>query len=608
MLRGQDTICEPAREFCKLGAVIAGAAGSTGGATASVASSVWPDLSLGSFYRARSAGGAPALRVGVIVHASGTSQFGRSLLEDLRACPYVTLACVLHAPGPGRGGDFVLRAAPAAFRLYQRLVARKPGPALGLGLDPLAAATHQDLLAGVPVLACEMSAHRELTLAPPTLQALLAAQLDLIVNLTACTPAAQLAGAARHGLWYYRVAGETIGATPLPGLREFIDREPVTTTELRAMTADGSGELILRQLHTATSMQMLPDSNVPNPFWCAQHLLLSALCAVHTQGWPALRQEAPPAPPARRRLARPVVSAALLARLGARVAARVWRRIRIGQRQEPLWYLGVRRSALPLYARATAQDMRSFRWVPNPPGHYLADPFLFEHDGQTWLFFEDFSFATNRGTLSCARLGDDGQLLDVGGCLERPYHLSYPQVIRTADGIFMIPETADAGVVELYRATSFPYQWEWSAKLLDLRAVDSTIVQAAGRWWMFTSPMAAPAHAPATLLFAADELHGPWTLQERCSVSVDAATARGAGAIVDSGDGLIRPSQDCTLEYGRRLLFNRIGALSAAGYREHTAMAIEPGWLPGMVGVHSYARAGNWEVVDGLFESGTNPC
>jgi hypothetical protein len=560
-------------------------------------------LSLGRLYRALSAGGAPALRVGVIVHADGTTHFGRTILEDLRACPYLTLASVLHAAGPGRSGDFILRAAPAALRLYQRHVERKSG----LAPDPLAAATHRDLLVGVPVLAGELPADRQLTLAPPALATLLGAQLDLLVNLTACTPAAELVRAARYGLWYYRVAGEPVGATPLPGLREFIRREPLTTTELRAMWPGGSGELILRQLHTATSMRWPPESNVPAPFWCAQHLLVAALCTLHGQGWPVLRQEASPEPPARRRLARPLESAALLGRLTAGVLKRGWRRIRGGRRQEPLWYLGVRRSALPLYERATANELRAFRWLPNPPGHFLADPCLFEHGGETWLFFEDFSLATNLGTLSCARLGDDGQLLDLASCLERPYHLSYPQVFRTADGIFMIPETGDAGVVELYRATAFPYQWEWSAKLLDLRAVDSTVVQAAGRWWMFTSPMAAPAHAPATLLFAADELRGPWTLQERCAVSVDAGSARGAGAIVNTGAGLIRPSQDCTLGYGRRLLFNRIGSLSEAGYCEQPVLAIEPGWLPGMVGVHSYARARDWEVVDGLFECGVDP-
>jgi hypothetical protein len=543
------------------------------------------------------------LRVGVIVPADGTTHFGRTLLEDLRACPYLTLACALHVPGPGRSGDFVLRAAPAALRLYRCHVARRPR----LAPDPLAAATHQDLLAGVPLLVGELQADRGLALAPPELATLLSARLDLLVNLTACTPAADLVGAARHGLWYYRVAGEPLGATPLPGLREFIGREAVTTTELRAMPPDGSGELVLRQLHTATSMELLPDANVPAPCWCAQHLLVAALRALHAHGWPALRREASPAPPVRRRPARPAESAALLGRLAARVLARGWRRLRGGRRPAPRWHLGVRRSALPLYERATAQELRAFRWLPNPPGHFFADPFLFEHGGETWLFFEDFSFATNLGTLSCGRLGDDGQLLDVGSCLKRPYHLSYPHVFRTADGIFMIPETADAGVVELYRATAFPYQWEWSAKLLDLRAVDSTVVQAAGRWWMFTSPMAVPAHAPATLLFAADALRGPWTLQERCAVSLDAATARGAGAIVDTGAGLIRPSQDCTLEYGRRLLFNRVGLLREAGYSEQTVLAVEPGWLPGMVGVHSYARAGDWEVVDGLFESGTNP-
>jgi len=548
--------------------------------------------------------GAPALRVGVIAYADGTTRFGRALLDDLCSCAYLSPVLVLHAPSPASA---TVRRPPAAYHVYQRVVGRKAR----LAPDPLAGAQHRDLLGGLPTLACGMRDGAQLSLPAGALDALRRAELDLVVNLTGIAPDSELVDATRHGIWYYRVGGAPLGSTAAPGLREFIRRDPVTTAELRALVPGRAGELVLRSVHVATMVYLLPDANGSAPLWCAQYLLIAALRTLHARGWMALQREAaaaaPAAPQAPAASAQSPGNAALLTWLGARLLARAWHRLRGRGAESPCWNLALRRSARPLYERASTQDLREFRWIANPPGHFLADPFLFRHGADTWLFFEDFSFATGRGTLSCARVGEDGQLLDLAGCLERPYHLSYPQVFRTPEGIFMIPETADAGVVELYRAAEFPYRWEWSAKLLDLRAVDSTVVHAAGRWWMFTSPMTVPANAPTTLLFAADTLRGPWLLQERCEVAADARTARGAGAIVDTGTGFIRPSQDCTLEYGRRLLFNRIEALDSQNFAERAPPAIEPGWLPGMVGLHSYARAGEWEAIDGLFEAGLSP-
>jgi len=590
-----------------LGAGIVGAAGSTGGAAASAPPPHWPDLSLGRLYRSLSTDGAPALRVGVIVQAEGTTRFGRALLDDLCACPYVVPALVLRVAQPGIDAAAAQHRAPAAFRLYQRLVARKTR----LAPDPLAAAKHDDLLGKALSLDCEVRGTGHVAPSAAAMGPLQAAQLDVIVNLTSFKPADELVAAARHGVWYYKVAGEIVGATPVPGLREFMARTPVTTAELCALLPDVAGPVVLRELHTATLVYLLPDANGSAPLWCAQHLLIAALHTLRTRGWTALLRKSTSstkgAPAREDARARAPGNLAILAWLGGLLLARVWRRIRRRPQQAPVWNLALRRSARPLYERASMQDLREFRWIANPPGHFLADPFLFQDGPNTWLFFEDYSFATERGTLSCARLGDDGRLHDLASCLERPYHLSYPQVFRTGDGIFMIPETADAGIVELYRAVEFPYRWEWSAKLLDLRAVDSTVVRAAGRWWMFTSPMVVAANAPMTLLFAADDLRGPWVLQEQCDISADARAARGGGAIVDTSDGLIRPSQDCTLEYGRRLLFNRIGSLSPQGYSEHAPLVLDPGWLPGMVGIHSYARVGDWEAIDGLFESGVSP-
>jgi acetyl-CoA acetyltransferase len=85
-------------------------------------------------------------------------------------------------------------------------------------------------------------------------------------------------------------------------------------------------------------------------------------------------------------------------------------------------------------------------------------------------------------------------------------------------------------------------------------------------------------------------------------VSSDVRVARCAGAIIDRGDGrLLRPSQDCAGIYGRALVFNEIRRLDDAGYEETPVMRIGADCASGLSGVHTYNRAGRWEVIDGRF-------
>ena len=58
----------------------------------------------------------------------------------------------------------------------------------------------------------------------------------------------------------------------------------------------------------------------------------------------------------------------------------------------------------------------------------------------------------------------------------------------------MLPESARGGGVDLYRAIRFPDTWALEKRLLDFGCVDSSIFQAAGSWWMTTSPQVVPGH------------------------------------------------------------------------------------------------------------------
>ncbi len=265
------------------------------------------------------------------------------------------------------------------------------------------------------------------------------------------------------------------------------------------------------------------------------------------------------------------------------------------------WRIAIRRTHIPLYEDASRPGLQSFRWIDSPRGCQWADPVICERDGHTWLFFEELVNPSRVGHICCGRLTADGDLVDVRSVLQQPHHLSFPQIIVSGSDVFMLPESAQGGGVDLYRAVRFPDAWLLEKRLLDFRCVDSSIFQAAGSWWMTTSPQVVPGQTPITWLLRADRITGPWQFQPGGVVASDVRVARGAGSVFTAAGRLIRPSQDGSVSYGYALILNEIVSLAEAPYRERIVCRIDAGWVPRLEGVHSYSRVGEWEAIDGGF-------
>ena len=119
---------------------------------------------------------------------------------------------------------------------------------------------------------------------------------------------------------------------------------------------------------------------------------------------------------------------------------------------------------------------------------------------------------------------------------------------------------------------------------------------------MTTSPQVVPGHTAITWLLRADRITGPWEFQPGGIVASDVRLARAAGSVFEAGaDRLIRPSQDCSVSYGYALNLNEIVCLNGGPYRERSVCRVDSGWMPGLAGVHSYSRVGEWEAIDGGF-------
>lgn len=165
----------------------------------------------------------------------------------------------------------------------------------------------------------------------------------------------------------------------------------------------------------------------------------------------------------------------------------------------------------------------------------------------------------------------------------------------------MVPETYDTRRVELYRATEFPRRWEHAGVLVDnIEAVDATLLEYEGRWWMFVNVgEAASSTADELYLFFADSPFGPWRPHCGNPVKSDARSARPAGRFFTRGGRLIRPAQNCSVRYGGSLALCEVQELTTSCYRERVVEEIGPEWLPGNAGFHTLSFSPRLEVVDG---------
>ncbi|MCJ2086876.1 formyl transferase [Methylobacterium sp. E-005] len=274
----------------------------------------------------------------------------------------------------------------------------------------------------------------------------------------------------------------------------------------------------------------------------------------------------------------------------------------------PHWRCGWRPLAGPDLIDLGRHPETGWIVLPDDGRRFYADPFPISVAGHTHLFVEDFPHATGKALISAVRFGPDGPEGPPVPVLEEAHHLSYPFVFEREGSVWMVPESSAAGTVDLYRATRFPGGWVKEATLLSgVVASDATLIEHAGRWWIFATVRDAGLDAPAGAgcfhdalhLWSAPDFRGPYTPHPANPVLVDPALARPAGRIVWRGGHLIRPIQDCATGYGRALVLAQIDRLDPEGFGQTVIGRIEPG--PAWPGnrLHTLNAGGGIECIDG---------
>lgn len=232
--------------------------------------------------------------------------------------------------------------------------------------------------------------------------------------------------------------------------------------------------------------------------------------------------------------------------------------------------------------------------------YWAADPFVFEYDGRAYIFAELYDYIRRRGIIGYYQLDENrrGKWIPV---IIGERHMSYPCVVERQGKIYMMPETSQDSVLDIYEAVRFPVEWKKVRCLRDqVRFADTTpILDGNGRF---------------ALTFQIENVYSPQLmLIDLCGKSADtvvqsesALKTRPAGRPFVFREKNIRPAQnssDYADGYGKSLIFYEYQYDTNGNYAEKAVAEIKPQELCYsrclvLDGMHTYNVSENYEVID----------
>lgn len=207
--------------------------------------------------------------------------------------------------------------------------------------------------------------------------------------------------------------------------------------------------------------------------------------------------------------------------------------------------------------------------VTDVPAHFVADPFMVFEDGTWYMFFEVLNGYDCRGDIGLATSNNGFNWQYQQIVLDEPFHLSYPYVFKFQNDYYMIPETASAKSIRLYKAVEFPRKWTFVKTLLeDSDYVDSSIFNFNNMWWLFTTSR----KSNILHLYYAHEFMGNWIKHPQSPViKENIKIARPGGRVVVFNGQIFRYTQDDEKFYGNQVWAFEITQLTTTTYAEKAA-------------------------------------
>lgn len=424
-------------------------------------------------------------------------------------------------------------------------------------------------------------------------------ELDLDVLLLFCSglPADQVLALARYGVWFFLDQELLLTGHPPAGFWEVLKQHPVTTQYLLVRLPESPLPILLHRYYGPTDRRSIARTR-NNLLWKSASFIKRKLDELHRSGSleaiaSAQQQRYGESisckTPSNRRMLKTIPAHAL--RFG---------RDRIADhRYFTQWVMAYSFGSSEQFFD---RNFTNYRWLVPPKDRFWADPFPVQAGDRYYLFFEELFYSENKGHLCVAAIDQNGFKEEPKTILKQNYHLSYPFIFSWKGERFLIPEAQETDRIDVYKFDSFPYKVSYYKTLMkNVRAVDTTLLEAEGRWWMFVA-MAPHGtwNVDELFLFCADNPFGPWVPHPKNPIKSDVRSARPAGQLFAWKGKYYRPAQDCSYGYGYAIRLQEIRVLTETDYVEEEAEVVLPNWSADIVGIHTLNVAGPLTVIDAM--------
>jgi hypothetical protein len=411
---------------------------------------------------------------------------------------------------------------------------------------------------------------------------------------------------AKFGVWAYYHADNAVLRGGLPGFREVMKNKRDTGVILYIMSGERYNGKLLQRSWGGTD-RISVNRNRNKNYWKSAAFLPAKLEELQASGgeqfMQRVEQENLPVPVYKARHYQYPANAEALALIFQHEYKWIKSKL-VKTFYKNQWIL--------LYAinnkRGFTLEGSGYKKMLPPDDRIWADPFIVKHDNKYLIFLEEaiHNQNDNKAHISVMEMDENGNYGEPVMIIRRPYHLSYPNVFKHEGLYYMIPESMENKTIEVYKALNFPYEWEFHMNLMEgVRAVDTTILQKDGKYWMFANMRRVEGASESDELFvfsSEDLLTTNWLPHKKNPVISDVKSARPAGNFFVQDNKLYRPSQDCSWRYGYATNINEVVKLDEEEYIERTVHTIKPGWQQSIVGTHTYNSCEGLSIIDAILQ------
>ena len=366
----------------------------------------------------------PPLRIGLLLDGPKLSAFFARIIEDITGSNFANLELLVFRkktqslapenPSTSVVGTLKKRLLDPKLRksafydLYLRLDQRTKPPN-----HPQNVVDCSSLLAGVESIEVEPIGKKFVQRFPPdAIERIQSKKLDVLLRFGFNILHGEILTSARYGVWSYHHGDNEFYRGGPPHFWELYEKAPLSGVILQVLTEELDGGVVLCKSLFATQPTVMVSKNRFAPYWGSTDLVIRKLNELHQFGWDYVKERAvpPAAYKGKRKIYRSPSNAEVLRWLGP-VFLKKSVKYPFRKKKVQHWRIGVRVGGPRLLDSDSENDLEGFKWIEPDKGQFWADPFLIEHQGKTWVFFEDFSYRESRAWISCAEISADGALI-----------------------------------------------------------------------------------------------------------------------------------------------------------------------------------------------------